>query len=395
MSWIAAGVLSLAGCGVLPTRSALSSASADRWSGIAGPGDLSGSMHPGRGPSQPDFISGCRLVDGRMGVARVAADGTLRWVRPLAARVHEVLMDPAHACLHVIARRPGRERWCLSVADGAILERGDSGPEHVFCGHGIATRDGLLFTTEARRLDGAGSIAVRESVGGRLLTRFDCHGFDPHMISLIPDGNTVVVAIGGAREHEGDVTKGGGGIPPRSSLAYFDRRDGRCLGRYQAWHPRLSIRHLGVAPDGRVVFGTQWRGAAASIDPTVPLLGSHRGEDAPRPVLGEARQWRALRGYVGSVAMTEDGAVAWASSPRGGRVLRWLVGVNRLDADDWQLHDVCGVAVPRGSRQPLFSTGDGLLMLAQARTAAGRASAPVAAWDNHMMSLGRRATRPW
>ncbi|MEZ5652967.1 MAG: DUF1513 domain-containing protein [Burkholderiaceae bacterium] len=394
LSWIAAGVLSLTGCNALPIRSTTASSSEYRASGRSGSDVVARSTMPAPAPPQVDIVSGCRLVDGRMGVARVAADGSVRWVRPLPSRVHEIVVDAARACLHVIARRPGRERWRLSVVDGGLLERGDSGPEHVFCGHGIVTADGLLFTTEAHLVDGAGSIAVRETVGGRLLTRYDTGGFDPHMIAAMPDGDTVVVAIGGARENEGGVAEGAGAVSPDSSLAYFDRRDGRCLGRYEAWHPMLSIRHLAVAPDGRVVFGSQWRGAEQSLDPTVPLLGSHRGTGSPRPVLGDPAQWRALRGYVGSVVVSDDGAMAWASSPRGGRVVSWPVDKNRLDVDDRRLHDVCGLAGRPGTTEPLLSTGDGLLILRNEGRASTAASALVGSWDNHMATLVKASGGP-
>ncbi len=393
VSWAAAGLLSLAGCSTLPLPSTTSAPSPHRSSDPPGSHDAPGSSESGPATAQADVVSGCRLVDGRMGVARVAADGSVRWVRPLSMRVHEILVDAPRACLHVFARRPGRERWCLSIDSGTVLLHGDSGPGHVACGHGIVTRDGLLVTTEARLTDGTGSLAVREAGGGRLIARFDCGGFDPHMIAAMPDGNTVVVAIGGARDGEGGAARRSRATSSRSALAYFDLRDGRCLGRYEAWHPALSIRHLGVAPDGRVLFGTQWRGAETSIDPEVPLLGSHHGGERPRPVSGDAAQWTELRGYVGSVAVSEDGAQAWASSPRGGRVVRWSVRANRLSPEVWLLQDVCGLAFVPGSRVPLLSTGAGRLAVANAQPVVRQAGLPVQAWDNHMASIGGRASR--
>ena len=84
-----------------------------------------------------------------------------------------------------------------------------------------------------------------------------------------------------------------------------------------------------------------------------------------------------MRGYVGSIAVSGDGARVAATSPRGGRLIVWNASSLRV-VETRHIPDVCGLAP--GAAGFLASDGQGRLWFD------GRAPVPNVnvAWDNHI-----------
>src|SRR5690606_37986741 len=106
------------------------------------------------------------------------------------------------------------------------------------------------------------------------------------------------------------------------SLAYIDVRTGDVIALVMLADElhRLSIRHLVVDAHGTVWFGCQYTGS----DGRQPaLVGSHRRGGKPALFPGSPPTLRALKNYVGSLALDSTGTILAASSPVGGLVTYW------------------------------------------------------------------------
>ncbi len=88
-----------------------------------------------------------------------------------------------------------------------------------------------------------------------------------------------------------------------------------------------------------------------------------------------------MRQYVGSVAVSRDGARIAATSPVGGRMLVFDVATRNLVATR-DIADVCGVAGDGGD----FFVSDGRGRLWRGDTLLSQD--PAVAWDNHLRRVG-------
>ena len=140
-----------------------------------------------------------------------------------------------------------------------------------------------------------------------------------------------------------------------------------------------SIRHLSARPDGLVAFAMQWQGDQS--DP-VPLLGLHRMGKAP--VLAEAplADQLLMKGYVGSVAFSGDGAEVAITSPRGGWMQRFAPDGAFLGA--LKRDEICGLSALGDG----FVVTDGLGGVISLDAAGPHAlSHSNVSWDHHLIPL--------
>jgi len=352
------------------------------------------------------------------------AQGRVHGALWLPARGHSFALDAPRRRAVVFGRQPGFFAWALPLttaqdrgADTAVTLP----PEPLrlpagrhFYGHGVYAPDGqTLYVTENDYVNARGVIGVYDARPGRGHARigeFDSGGIGPHDIACMPDGQTLCVANGGLQTHP-DFGKTILNLATmRSSLTYLNRHTGQVLEMHTLEHAlpaawrHLSLRHLTVDGAGAVWAGGQY----VNPDGQRPgLVWRHvRGQDVqPAPCAPD--QTRAMRNYVGSVAVNRRGDVVAASSPVGGQVLCWKAP-KTTDArgaktgsdlpallDVFPLPDVCGIA-PWGADGFLLSSGHGVLATydpfgnvvggthANGRVHAMPPSAASLAWDNHL-----------
>ena len=318
----------------------------------------------GEGGGEAALVSACRRPDGHYALVLLSMDGRVLREIALSDRGHDIAVDRARGRAVAFSRRPG--------AFAVAFQTNGSGEPHVFAaredrtfsGHGIFSHDGrvLYATAHWRRI-------------GEMAT----HGIDPHEVILLADGLTLVVANGGI-EMSGREKLNIAAMEP--SLVFLDSASGemKVQHRLPPQLNQLSIRHIAADAHGQVWFGGQWEGALtaspeligrASVDQPLQLIA------APQP-LGTA-----LKGYIGSVAVSGDGQVLAAAAPRAGRTLFIDTASGSIVAET-ALPDGCGIA---GISQHSFalSSGHGDLM----REEPGRA--PVMSvkldgteFDNHL-----------
>jgi len=344
------------------------------------------------------------------------AQGRVQGALALPARGHSFALDALRNRAVVFGRQPGVFAWAFSWDAHSTLQ-----PEPLplpagrhFYGHGVYAPDGqTLYATENDIVNARGVIGVYDARPGRGYARigeFDSGGIGPHDMALMPDGHTLCVANGGLQTHP-DFGKTILNLATmRSSLAYFNRHTGQALETHTLEHVlpatwrHLSLRHLAVDAAGAVWVGGQY----VNPDGARPaLVWRHAQGQGWQPAPCSPDQMRAMRNYVGSVAVNRRGNIVAASSPVGGQVLCWKApetaaarGAKRgsdLPAllDVVALPDVCGIA-PWGADGFLLSSGHGVLathdpfgktlgdVQTSRRIHRTRPAASTLAWDNHL-----------
>lgn len=332
-----------------------------------------------------EYASACRFPDGRFGVAVLDATGAIVRSVVIPARGHCAAVDPTGRRLALFARRPGTFAIVLDRAGAApdrVLEAAEG--RH-FEGHGQFSRDGrLLYAAENAYEEGVGVIGVYDvDKGFARIGELPCYGVGTHEILFAPDGRTLIVANGGILTHPDYPRAPLNLADMQPSLARVDIDTGDLLESVAppADLKSLSPRHLAVDGRGRAWLGCQWEGADEAA---VPLLAVHApGGDLRLVALpDEARV--ALRHYVGSLAIADDGRHLAVSGPRGGIVLIIDTDTEAV-VDRRPLPDGCGAAPATGGGFVLTS-GDGDVVVRRAGADAGVGHADVA-WDNHLRRL--------
>ena len=300
----------------------------------------------------------------------------------LPGRGHGIAIAPDGRTAVVFARRPGRFAVVLDLERGIAVEQFSTPPGRRFCGHGFFSPDGrLVYATENDYGSERGVLGVYDASGAcRRSGELDTHGIGPHEAVLMRDGCTVAVANGGIATHPDFPRRklNLGSMEP--SLVYLDLATGDLLER--ATPPdrlrKLSIRHIVEAESGIVWFGGQYEGPRSD---QVETVGFHRrGENlalvpAPRTV------HEAMKGYVGSVAASRDGAQVAVTSPRGGVLTIWNAQ-SRQVKELRRIADVCGVApgvlgfVASDGKGRLWREGEVI-------------SSDAVQWDNHLAAAAR------
>lgn len=329
----------------------------------------------------PTFLSAAAQADGGYVLCGIAADMSVRFTLPLPARGHAAAAHPTRPEAVAFARRPGTFAVvidCISGAQKAMLTA-PSGRH--FYGHGAYSLDGnLLFTTENDFEAGQGRIGVWDVRRGYV--RYDewsSGGIGPHDIKRLPESDIFVIANGGIDTHPDTGRTKLNIATMRPNLSYVS--DGSVLetATLPASMHKNSIRHLAVSDDKSVAFGMQWEGDA---HPTA-LVGVHKRGQAPELMYMPDDALRAMHGYIGSIAVSNDGRYIAATSPRGGQMQVYDARSLRLHATH-ALTDVCGVA-PLDSG---FATtaGTGALEAFVKGKPAHSGHAPLA-WDNHLIRI--------
>ncbi|MCE0505933.1 DUF1513 domain-containing protein [Roseivivax sp. GX 12232] len=330
----------------------------------------------------PSWLAAGRDASGAFLLAGLDAAGDTLFRIPLPDRGHAAAAHPHAPEAVAFARRPGRFALVIDCAAGRLVQRLDAPKGRHFYGHGAFLAGGeVLATTENEMENGEGRIGLWSRTDGYArIGEIASGGIGPHEIRALP-GDVLVVANGGIRTHPDNGREKLNLDSMRPSLAYVTLA-GDILDEV-VLPPELhrnSIRHLAVAPDGRVAFAMQWQG---DVSAPVPLLGLHRRGDAP--VLAEAglAEQIAMEGYAGSVAFARDGARVAITSPRGGR-LHLFDGEGTFRAA-LRRGDVCGVAPSR--RGLVVTDGQGGVLAVEDDALASVARAPLA-WDNHLVAVG-------
>lgn len=310
---------------------------------------------------------------------------------PSAARLHGIEASPRGPLAVAVGRRPGLVAIVFDRERGGAVATFGPGAGRVFSGHGRFTADGTLFLTneierpqDGARVMGRGVVAVREAKGGfAIVAEWPSGGDGPH--DLMQSGPALVIANGGIEPNtpearDAEVT--GSGI----SLVDPATGDGRGAGVLSSDLASLSLRHLARDGRGGTVVAAQ---DLLKDGEARPLLFRIGVDGALSPFDAPEAEWRALRGYVGSVAYDPSGRFVACASPRGNRVAVWQAEGRYLGAV--ALTDGCGLAAGRDAGTFVAASGYGEVIVVAADAegigiAARRTGGPR--FDNHMVRIG-------
>ncbi len=341
------------------------------------------------------FASSVKQVDGTYAVVVLDEAGQILQTIPLAGRGHDICQSPSGETAVAFARRPGT----FAVAFDPTGRRGSrliqARADRHFYGHGVFSADGkLLYATENDFDNARGVLGVYDVAAGFIrIGELETFGVGPHDLLLLDDGRTLCVANGGIETHPAAGRVKLNLASMRPSLAFIDRETGDLLARHEveAEIHRLSLRHLCPGTDGRVWFGGQWEG---SLDQAPSLVG-YVGRDTPiRFCKVHDGAGVALKGYIGSVAMSRDGRFMAASAPRAGRTI-FIDTKTGTRVAEAVVKDGCGVAA-RGADGFLISSGIGGVRQAEPRRRGATEAGDVGRmlregvaphFDNHLVAL--------
>ncbi len=315
---------------------------------------------------------------------------------PLPGRGHDTAIRPRTGECIMFARRPGNFALIFDPRNRRQPQLITSRSDRHFYGHGCYDPKGkLLYTTENNIADGTGRIVVRDATEGyQWIGEFPAFGTGPHDMALLPDGKTLVIAMGGIETHPDFPDKPLNLPEMRPSLTYVDMETGDLLEQVSLGSDlhTLSIRHLDVGTDGTVVFGCQHYGSRLAMP---PLVGFHKLGGKAQMVSVPEKLNRSMRNYVGSVSLDRAGDRAAVTSPRGGVALYFDVASRRLIGNR-RLKQVSGVAKTRDPHAFAHSTtGGDLNWITPGRPEGSKRRQPERSkrrfenvmWDNHLSAL--------
>ncbi|WP_282606626.1 DUF1513 domain-containing protein [Pelagibius sp. Alg239-R121] len=327
------------------------------------------------------FLTARSRSGGGHGGAILSENGDLLAEFDLPARGHGAAWRPNSSEAVIFARRPGSFAVVLDVMTGQPQTVLSVPADRHFYGHGCFSADGrILFATE-NDFDGERGVIGRYDAtdGYRRLGEIPSHGIGPHEITLMPDRRTLLVANGGILTHPDAPRMKLNLIEMRPSVAVIDAETGALLKSYEPPSElhQLSLRHLDVRGDGRIVAVAQWEGAKLEQPPLVAVIDRDDGlrlKSAPCEVAA------GMRNYCGAVAFSAGGGRFAVSSPRGGLVTLWGGDGDYLSAI--KLDDGCGLAA--NGKGFILTSGSGIV------TASNRSEEkhhPGIAFDNHLCPL--------
>ena len=349
-------------------------------------GGLGALLLPGIGrsaPRAPRLLSPCNW-DRRHFCVRLGTDATAPDAVAIPMRGHGLLVDPHHPDeALILARRPGTLTAKVDLRTGRLLRQWDAGEDRHFFGHACYSSDGrTLFVTENDVESGQGLVTVRDAGDFRLLAEYRTHGVDPHELLLMPDGVTLAVANGGVRTlpETGRVKLNRGRI--ESSLAYLDSRDGRLLGLFPVPSTRLSLRHLALAPDGKLAAALQFEGDRTQ--PGTPLMMFHRGESALQFAVAPQAGWDRMRHYAASVGYDPASGRFALSCPLGDAIGCWSAKGDSAYAGVIAVPKASGIAFGAGQGFASNDSGEIYELDLVRMTARRHARFDGLQWDNHL-----------
>ena len=333
---------------------------------------------------------GCRADHERRYLASVFDEsGSILHDVSLPGRGHGFAVHPSTGHVVVFARRPGEWALVINPATGAETGRLSASEGRHFYGHGAFSPDGaVLYTSENRFEDGRGIIGVWDVARDwQRIHEWSSHGVGPHEIRVLGGGARLAVANGGIRTHP-DTGRAKLNLEVMvSSLAVLDTADGGLVRSVSLGERlrRLSIRHLDIDRDFRIVVAMQHEGSRRDRVPLVALERDARLVPAYAP----AEVSRRMRQYAGSVCFDASGGYVAVSHPHEGIVSLWTSRSARWIALT-ELPDTCGIAAGSSAGVFIATGAGGRIARIDARVGESTllARSDGSGWDNHLLPLG-------
>lgn len=340
------------------------------------------SLLPRKADHGPEHFTGAiGLPNGEYAVGAIDRQGQPLWQAPVGTRCHSGCNRPGAAQVLFFERRPGWSFYVFDQSSGARVQHVEAAPGEHFVGHGVFSPDGRWLYAAASRYDaGEGIIAVYDADNAYLrVDTFELGGIGPHQLTLHPDGETLVIGLGGILTHP-DYDRIKLNLDTMDpALILMNRRSGQVIGRFHPSRHQQSARHVDVSPAGEVYVAYQYQGPLYQKPALLARLDR-----------GELREYRfdedtqaALANYIASVIAHPENDLVAAASPVGGTAIIFDGRSGKLLARA-SIADCAGVQALAGG-DFLISTGQGKLVRLGATGVPREIARLPVYWDHHLV----------
>lgn len=328
------------------------------------------------------YFSAADGEDGSHHLAGIRHDGSEHFLLPVSERCHGGCLRPHQPQAVLFARRPGRHFHVIDARQHTPLASIDAGKGYHFYGHGVFDPSGRwLYVTANRLSDSMGLVRVYDAEANYAHCEdFSLDGIGPHELVLMPDGETLAVALGGIKTHpdSGRIKLNLSDMAP--ALLMMDRRGGEITARHQPSHHQLSCRHLDVAADGSLVAGYQFQGPVWETGH--PLLAHLTPQGKFEEIALPAALQSKLGQYTASIAMSQRQPITLVTAPRGGCVV--LLDHTSGDVIASPALDDAAGARCDGNGGFIVTTGNGGVYQLSGNGELAEVSRLAVRWDNHL-----------
>ncbi|NQZ90342.1 MAG: DUF1513 domain-containing protein [Colwellia sp.] len=284
----------------------------------------------------------------------------------------------------VFARRPGLFAFDVDFISGRIVHQIEPEKGYHFYGHGvISTKNNSLLTSENHYGTGNGYIVERDLSNYQIINRYRSGGIGPHQIALMSDDETLVIANGGIKTHPEQPRKKLNLDSMKPNLSYLNLASGKIIEQHKLDNPQLSIRHLAVSAQDKVIAGLQYQGTKTDL---VPLAISHFQGGALKYLTAPNHQWRSMSQYTASVCVDNNNDLVAISCPRADMITYWSLSNDNFLGTE-RLSDGAGLAY---TDRLFASSGKGRIAeLVKGNTYSSKLafSFDKLRWDNHMLAM--------
>ena len=187
----------------------------------------------------------------------------------------------------------------------------------------------FLLTTENDYQRGKGLIVLRDRHTQQILEQYDSGGIGPHQLAVMPNSNEnqIVIANGGIQTHPDHARKKLNLKSMQPNLAYMSLGAGQIDDKFTLDNRLLSIRHLAVSTQGKVVAGLQYQGTSTD---EVPLAISHQGEAQLSLLKADINTWRSMKQYTASVCINSKNNTVAITCPKADLITYWQLDSNKF-----------------------------------------------------------------
>jgi len=340
------------------------------------------SLLPRKAGATPEqYIGAVGLPGGQYGVSAINRKGQTLWESPVETRCHSGCSRPGSAQTIFFERRPGWSFYAFDSRNGVRAHRIKAAPGEHFVGHGVFSRDGRwLYATASRYERGEGIVAVYDaSRDYRRVNTFELAGIGPHELTLHPDGETLVIGLGGILTHP-DYDRIKLNLDTmKPALVLMNRHTGTIVGRFSPAHHQQSARHVNVGPDGRVYVAYQYQGPLYEA----PALIARLDGGKLREIRFDDETQESLANYIASVIVHPENNLVAAASPVGGTAVVFNGVTGELLARA-SIPDCAGLQALAGG-DFLVSSGRGELVRLGPNDQPQRIATLPVQWDHHLV----------
>jgi len=331
------------------------------------------------------YASAFNTSDDKHFIAKLDESGNIVTKVKIPYRGHDLAQVPNNKNrVFAFARRPGNMIFDIDLSSGILRQTIKSQEGRHFYGHGVFSPDGKwLFTPENDFENQKGRIVVRDVATLAIIAEYDSGGIGPHQCALLSDGITLVIANGGIGTHPNTPRKKLNLDTMKPNLAYLNTRTGQILNQFYAPDNQLSIRHLAVSKQDKVVIGMQYQGAK---NERVPLIYTQHDNSELKACDVEQNTWQKMQQYTASVCIDSALNIAAVSAPRGDIVSYWDLNTDKF-IGLYNNRDCAGVALADDGF--MLSNGKGVIKRIAAlsqKPLEQRVTSGIK-WDNHMLAL--------